>query len=57
MNENIENNITSILIVDDRSENLIAMEAVLRRKSYKIDKANCGQDAIEKVLQFEYDCI
>lgn len=49
--------IVSILIVDDRLENLIAAEAVLKRKNYRIDRASSGKEAIEKALLNDYDCI
>lgn len=49
--------IVSILIVDDRIENLIAAEAVLKRKNYRIDRASSGKEAIEKAFLNDYDCI
>jgi serine phosphatase RsbU (regulator of sigma subunit) len=49
--------IVSVLIVDDRIENLIAAEAVLKRKDYKIERALSGKEAIEKALINDYDCI
>lgn len=49
--------VVSVLIVDDRIENLIAAEAVLKRKNYRIDRALSGKEAIEKTLQNEYDVI
>ncbi len=57
MNEETEQEITSVLIVDDLLENLIALEAVLQKSNYRIDKAISGKEAIEKILLFEYDCI
>lgn len=49
--------VVSVLIVDDRIENLIAAEAVLKRKNYRIDRALSGREAIEKTLLNEYDVI
>ena len=49
--------VISILIVDDRIENLIAAEAVLKRKDYRIDRASSGKEAIEKAMLNDYDCI
>lgn len=48
---------TGVLIVDDRLENLIAAEAVLKNKDYRIDRALSGTEAIEKAMQNDYDCI
>ena len=57
MSNEESNNITSILIVDDLPENLIAIEAVLRKTNYRIDTAQSGKEAIEKILHNDYDCI
>ena len=53
----LNNQTTTILIVDDRPENLFALEAVLRKENYIIEKAYSGKEAIEKVLKFDFDCI
>lgn len=47
----------SVLVVDDRLENLIAAEAVLKQKNYRIDKALSGEEAIAKIENNEYDVI
>lgn len=49
--------VVSILIVDDRLENLIAAEAVLKRSNYRIHRASSGKEAIEKAMLNDYDCI
>ena len=43
-----------ILLVDDREDNLISIEAILESGGYQIVKANSGENAI-KVLLKEYD--
>lgn len=53
----VPTDILSILIVDDRVENLIAAEAVLKKRNYHIDRASSGIEAIEKALANDYDCI
>ena len=41
----------SILLVDDREENLVALEAVLRGPSYKLIKTQSGDDALRYLLE------
>lgn len=41
---------TTILLVDDRPENLMAMEAVLEPLGYEIAKANSGLEALKYLL-------
>lgn len=43
-----------ILIVDDKLENLIAIEGVLKDEPYPIDKASSGEEALTKLLQTKY---
>lgn len=43
----------SFLLVDDLEENLIALEALLRREGLQILKANSGDQALELLLQHE----
>jgi sigma-B regulation protein RsbU (phosphoserine phosphatase) len=52
-----EKSITSILIVDDRIENIIAIEAVLKNENYRIEKAFSGKEAIQKNVNQDFDCI
>ena len=42
-----------ILIVDDRPENLVALEAILESINCKILKAESGQETLEVVLQHD----
>ncbi|WP_209122679.1 response regulator [Alkalihalobacillus sp. BA299] len=46
-----------ILIVDDRPENLIALEAVLASPNYNLVKADCGEEALKYVLQYDFAVI
>ena len=43
-----------ILVVDDKIENLIAIEGVLKDEPYRIDKASSGEEALTKLLQHKY---
>ena len=43
-----------ILVVDDIEENLVALEALLRRADVDIVTANSGTEALELVLQHEF---
>lgn len=49
--------IIKVLIVDDEDSNLSLLEYVLRRYNYKIDKANNGNQAIDKFISNEYDVV
>ncbi len=40
-----------ILLVDDREENLVALEAVLRNPGYKLIKTHSGDDALRYLLE------
>lgn len=46
--------IPKILLVDDREDNLISMEAILGTTHYRFEKANSGRQAL-KILLKEYD--
>ncbi|MGO4888406.1 EAL domain-containing protein [Anaerobacillus sp. MEB173] len=47
----------NILLVDDRSENLLALEAIIERDEYNIVKANSGEEALKKLLKFDFAAI
>lgn len=53
----MENNIVNILMVDDRPENLLALEAVLTSPNYRLVKANSGMEALKYVLREEFAVI
>lgn len=46
-----------ILIVDDREENLVALDAALGSGDYDIDRANSGQEALKRLLSSDYAVI
>lgn len=46
-----------ILIVDDKSENLIALSKTLESRGFQIDTAISGEEALKKVLKHPYDLI
>lgn len=48
---------TPILIVDDRSENLVALEAILSEPGVSLIRANSGNEALRKVLQQDFALI
>jgi len=43
-----------ILLVDDKPENLLALDSLLRREGVEIHRANSGVEALELLLQHEY---
>ncbi|MDQ0255784.1 PAS domain S-box-containing protein [Evansella vedderi] len=47
----------NILIVDDRRENLIALQAVLDSEKYELIFAHSGEEALKYVLQYEFAVI
>jgi signal transduction histidine kinase len=50
-------NKVNILVVDDRDENLVALEAVLNEPSYRIVRAKSGRDALREVLEQDFALI
>lgn len=46
-----------ILIVDDKSENIIALKRILEKHRFEIDAALSGEEALKKVLKNNYDLI
>ena len=46
-----------ILIVDDRPENILALESILRVNNFQVDTANSGEEALKKVLKNTYSLI
>ena len=45
---------TNVLIVDDRPENLLALESLLENPSLNILKANSGNEALGLVLRHDF---
>ena len=52
-----ENGQTSVLLVDDRVENLIALEAILETLEVDLDRATSGEEALRRLLAKEYACV
>ncbi|WDF54316.1 ATP-binding response regulator [Mucilaginibacter sp. KACC 22063] len=46
-----------ILIVDDKSENLIALKKILETHNFSVDTALSGEEALRKVLKYNYKLI
>jgi CheY-like chemotaxis protein len=46
-----------ILMVDDRPENLFALEAILEPLGHELVRANSGEEALRSVLTSDFACI
>jgi signal transduction histidine kinase len=46
-----------ILIVDDRSENIFSLKTILAQHGFETDSALSGEEALKKVLKYEYTLI
>src|SRR4051812_23818081 len=47
----------NILLVDDRAENLLALEAILEPLKQRVVRASSGEDALRALLQSEFAVI
>lgn len=47
----------NILVVDDRPENLLALEVALKNPSYKLVQASSGREALQKVREYDFAVI
>jgi diguanylate cyclase (GGDEF)-like protein/PAS domain S-box-containing protein len=47
----------NILLVDDRPENLIALEAIVEREEYYLIKASSGEEALKCLLRYDFALI
>jgi len=47
----------NILLVDDRPENLLALEGTLEDENYNLFKATSGREALRMVLKYDFDLI
>ncbi len=47
----------NILLVDDRPENLLALEAIIERDNYHLVKAFSGEEALKYLLKYEFAVI
>ncbi len=43
-----------ILVVDDRTENLVAIEAILASDNYRLVRATSGPEALRKILEHDF---
>jgi len=46
-----------ILLVDDRQENLMALEAILEPAGHELVRATSGEEALRQVLRLDFACI
>ena len=46
-----------ILLVDDRPENLLALEAILEGHGYELIRATSGEEALKHVLRHDFALI
>jgi len=51
------NGMINILLVDDRSENLLALEAIIEQKDYNLIKAHSGEEALKYLLKHDFAAI
>jgi diguanylate cyclase (GGDEF)-like protein/PAS domain S-box-containing protein len=47
----------NILLVDDRPENLLALEAIIEQDDYQLIKAFSGEEALKYLLKYEFAAI
>lgn len=47
----------NILLVDDRPENLLALEAIIERDDYQLIKAHSGEEALKHLLKYDFAVI
>ncbi|MDM5333596.1 EAL domain-containing protein [Ureibacillus composti] len=47
----------NILLVDDRPENLLALEAIIERDEYQLIKAQSGEEALKHLLKYDFAVI
>jgi len=47
----------NILLVDDRAENLLALEAIIENEEYNLIKAYSGEEALKYLLKYDFAAI
>lgn len=50
-------NLSMILIVDDKSENIFSLKKILEQSDFEVDEAYSGEEALLKVLRNDYTLI
>ncbi|MFP3919325.1 EAL domain-containing protein [Lysinibacillus telephonicus] len=53
----MENEKINILLVDDRPENIVALEAIIERDEYNLVKAYSGEEALKYLLKYDFAVI
>jgi diguanylate cyclase (GGDEF)-like protein/PAS domain S-box-containing protein len=53
----LNNNQTNLLLVDDRPENLFALEAIFEGEDYSLIKAHSGEEALKYLLKYDFATI
>lgn len=53
----VEEEKVNILLVDDRPENLLALEAIIERDDYHLIKASSGEEALKYLLKYDFAAI
>ncbi len=53
----VEEEKVNILLVDDRPENLLALEAIIERDDYELIKATSGEEALKYLLKYDFAAI
>ena len=48
---------SKILIVDDKYENLQALQSMLEGESYEIVQASSGRAALKKIMEYKFACV
>jgi len=46
-----------ILIVDDNPDNIYSLQKLLESKNFKVDTAQSGEEALKKILKYNYALI
>ncbi|TLS52105.1 EAL domain-containing protein [Paenibacillus antri] len=54
---NTDESVINILMVDDRPENLLALEAIIERDDYRLIKASSGEEALKCLLKYDFAVI
>ncbi len=47
----------NILLIDDRLENLLVLEAIIENEGYNVIKANSGEEALQSLRKYDFAAI